>query len=94
MLKRVAAMPGDVVVVSQDAVTVNATRLPESATVTHDSRGRPMPHVPWDRTVVPPGEVWLLGARAGRSWDSRYFGPVPLDHVRAVSPVLTIGNGP
>src|SRR5262249_7953827 len=90
VLKRIAALPGDFVEVGREAVTVNGTPVPYSDTATHDSRGRPLPHVPWGRIVVSPGEVWLLGSQTARSWDSRYFGPVPLDHVQAVHPVLTL----
>src|SRR5436853_350412 len=68
-------------------------RLRDSAPAMRDSRGRPLPHAPWGRTVEAPGEVWLIGIETTRSWDSRYFGPVPLDHVHAVRPVLTLGGG-
>jgi type IV secretory pathway protease TraF len=30
------------------------------------------------------GEVWLFGFNNARSWDARYFGPVPLANVRGV----------
>lgn len=89
VLKRVVGLPGDVVELRREAVTVNGTRLPDSATAIHDSRGRPLPHAPWGPTVLGRGEVWLQGTAAARSWDSRYFGPVSRDHVHAVRPVLT-----
>ncbi|PYN67484.1 MAG: hypothetical protein DMD93_14445 [Candidatus Rokuibacteriota bacterium] len=41
-----------------------------------------------------PGEVWLIGVETTRSWDSRYFDPVPLDQVRPVRPVLTLRGRP
>jgi conjugative transfer signal peptidase TraF len=94
VLKRLTGLPGDVVEVGQEAVTVNGVRVADSATAAHDSRGRPLPHAPWGRIVLGPGEVWLLGTDAARSWDSRYFGAVSLDHVQAVSPVLTTRRGP
>ena len=94
VLKRVGALPGDLVGLEPSGVVVNGTRLPDSAPAVSDSRGRPLPHAPWGRTVVAPGEVWLIGVETTRSWDSRYFGPVPLDYVHAVRPVLTFGGGP
>ena len=39
---------------------------------------------------VAPGEVWLFGFNDRRSWDARYFGPVPLADVRGVlKPMVT-----
>ena len=36
-----------------------------------------------------PGQVWLFGFNDRRSWDSRYFGPVPLANVRGeIKPVV------
>jgi conjugative transfer signal peptidase TraF len=93
VLKLVGAVPGDLVDLEPDGVAVNRARLPDSAPAVSDSRGRPLPHAPWGRTVVAPGEIWLMGVGTTRSWDSRYFGPVSLDHVHAVRPVLTFGGG-
>ncbi len=40
-----------------------------------------------------PDDVWLFGLHDARSWDSRYFGPVPVNAVRgAVEPVITLGR--
>ena len=92
VLKRVGAMPGDTVDLDPGGVAVNGHPLPGSATAVLDARGRPLPHAAWGRTVVPPGEVWLLTTHAPHSWDSRYFGPVRLDQVRIARALLTIGG--
>ena len=92
VLKRVGALPGDLVDLGLDGLAVNGTQLPDSAPAASDSRGRQLHHAPWGRTVVAPREVWLIGVETTRSWDSRYFGPVPLDHIHAVRPVLTLGG--
>ena len=92
VLKRVGAIPGDMVAVFPDGVTVNGRRLPGSATAAVDSRGRILSHAPWGAVVVATDEVWLLTTDVPRSWDSRYFGPVSLDSVRVVRPLLTIGG--
>jgi type IV secretory pathway protease TraF len=71
-------------------VSVDGQVFPGSAVAAHDSIGRRLPHVPWGRRQVAPGEVWLFGFHNVRSWDARYFGPVPLSEVRAaLKPVLT-----
>ena len=44
-------------------------------------------------SLVASGQVWLLATDTPRSWDSRYFGPVPLDQVRLARPLMTIGGG-
>ncbi len=93
VLKRIGAVPGDLVDLEPDSIAVNGMRLPGSATAASDSRGRPLPHAPWGRAVVASGEVWLFAVETTRSWDSRYFGPVPRGHVHAVRPVLTLGLG-
>jgi conjugative transfer signal peptidase TraF len=90
-IKQVIAMEGDIVEVGPAEVRVNERRLPNSATAAVDSAARPLPHVPWGRHRVPPDQVWLHGTGDPRSWDSRYFGPLSLAHIRAtVAPVLTI----
>jgi len=44
--------------------------------------------------VVEPGSLWLLSGYSVSSFDSRYFGPVPVSHVRAKAvPLLTSRGG-
>lgn len=81
--KRIGAIPGDIVAVAPDQVAVNGKQLPNSASRVHDSRGRDVPHVAFGAHGVKDGEVWLFGEADRRSWDSRYFGPVPTNAVRA-----------
>ncbi len=88
--KRIGALAGDTVALAPDYVAVNSRRLPNSASRTRDSRGREVPHVSFGTHAVKAGEVWLFGEADPRSWDSRYFGPVPTSTVRAeLKPVIT-----
>ena len=88
--KIIGALPGDVLEVQPGSVAVDGQVFADSAVATRDSMGRPLPHVPWGRRQVAPGEVWLFGFNNVRSWDARYFGPVPISEVRAaLKPVLT-----
>ena len=88
--KRLSALPGDSVEVVPDYIAVNGQRLEHSATLSRDSSGRSVKHVTWGRYTVPTNQVWLFGTKDARSWDSRYFGPVPASSVRAaLEPVLT-----
>ena len=91
VIKQVIALPGDTVEVTPAEIRVNGDPLPRSATCTEDSAGRPLPHVAWGRHRVAPAQVWLLGPGDPRSWDSRYFGPLSLAHIRAtMAPVVTL----
>jgi type IV secretory pathway protease TraF len=37
-----------------------------------------MPQFPYGKFTAGPEEVWLIATRNPRSFDSRYFGPVPV----------------
>jgi conjugative transfer signal peptidase TraF len=88
--KRIGALPGDTVQITRDFVAINGHRLENSATISRDSRGRSLPHVTPGRYPVRRDHVWLFGTTDARSWDSRYFGPVPIRSVRAqLEPLIT-----
>lgn len=74
LLKRLAALPGD---------SVDPSAFPIRSV---DSQGRPMSPalVPG---VVPPGMALVLADHPG-SFDSRYFGFVPLESLQRVKPVF------
>jgi len=88
--KIIGALPGDVVAAEPGWVAVNGARFQDSRTAARDSAGKPLAHVPWGVRRVGTGEVWLFGFNDPRSWDSRYFGPIPLTSIRgALEPVVT-----
>ncbi|MGH7841411.1 MAG: conjugative transfer signal peptidase TraF [Candidatus Binataceae bacterium] len=88
--KMIGALPGDVLEVQPAGVSVDGETFADSAVAARDSIARPLPHVPWGSRQVAPGEVWLFGFHNARSWDARYFGPVPLSGVQGVlKPILT-----
>lgn len=90
--KLALGLPGDTLEVEPDGVTINGRRFANSASAERDSQGRPLDHVPWGVRHVNAGEVWLFGFNDAHSWDSRYYGPLPLGAVRwVVMPVLTLG---
>src|SRR6516225_8366059 len=56
----------------------------EPETIQHiDSHGRPMPEFIVGAYIVPKGMVWLYGNEP-RSFDSKYYGPVPESNVLAL----------
>ncbi len=88
--KRIGALTGDTVAIAPDHVVVDGVPLPTSASRRRDSHGRAVPHIDFGNYRVRDGEVWLFGEADPRSWDSRYFGPLPTNAVRAqLMPVIT-----
>jgi conjugative transfer signal peptidase TraF len=87
LVKMVAAVGGDSVEARGDAIIVNGKALPNSATLAVDRAGRPLPHVPRRTYRLAPGQLWLWTPNP-RSWDSRYYGPVPEANVAGLEHLL------
>ena len=75
LLKRLAGLPGDYI--EAEALAIRSV----------DSQGRHMPSV-LQSGVSPSGMAFVLADHAG-SFDSRYFGCVPLESLQRVQAVLT-----
>lgn len=89
LLKPIAAIPGDVVQVTADGISVNGTPIPNAAPLSRDGDGRSLPAMPRGEYVVPPGSVWLLSSYSRDSFDGRYFGRIPMASIQsAARPVL------
>jgi conjugative transfer signal peptidase TraF len=90
LLKPVTAIPGDLVELAPEGLSVNGRLTPNTAPRAADSSGRPMPSAPFGAQVVGPGEVWLASSFTPFSFDSRYFGPLAAAHIEgAAAPVWT-----
>jgi len=89
LIKYVAAVAGDEVDEDARAVRVNDAALPLSQPLrVHDQRVRWTPR----RSRLANGQIWLYGSHP-LSWDSRYFGAVPVASVRAVLVPLWLPSG-
>ena len=87
LLKPVAAVPGDRVSVTASGIAVNGRILP------HSVPEHGMPAYPNGTYRVPRGHVWLISSYSAGSFDSRYFGPVPLTKLRGRAvPILVHGD--
>lgn len=89
LFKIAMALPDDRVEITQGEIKINGEIIKNSSRLNTDSQNRDLPPMP-DSGVVPEGKVWLLSDYAKRSWDSRYFGPVPLNTIQGLAyPVWT-----
>lgn len=92
LLKRIVAVEGDQVAMSEQGVTVNGQRLARSAPLKTDPAGRPLPVFKAERTLAA-GQVLLMADSHPQSFDGRYFGPVDEGAVKAVvMPVWTLSR--
>lgn len=73
LFKQVAAGPGDHVCLRDGRYEVNGKVL--GPILTTDSSGRPLPSFPFCGQVPP--DSYFVATSTARSFDSRYFGPVP-----------------
>jgi conjugative transfer signal peptidase TraF len=74
VVKRVAALAGDLVCADSGIVVINDRIVAETFPIDRD--GRPLPAWHGCRTLAQ-GEVFLLMADVPASFDGRYFGPIP-----------------
>ncbi len=77
--------------VSELGIAVNGSMLPNTAPKTKDSHGRVMKPWPFGRYRFAPGFVWVASSYNPWSFDSRYFGPIPVGIMRnRPKPFLTL----
>ena len=82
LLKPVIANLGDSVALSIEGIRVNGRLLPNTAPLQIDSAGRPLAAWPSGVYNVGTENVWVASSYNSRSFDSRYFGPVPIKMIR------------
>ena len=91
LLKPIIAKAGDVVDLTAAGISVNAHFVPNTAPLSLDTKHRPLKHFPYGRYVVAQEEVWVASSYNARSFDSRYYGPVPIYGIREhLRPLLTL----
>jgi conjugative transfer signal peptidase TraF len=78
MLKRVLALPGQIVCRRKRTITVDGIAVGEA--LDNDTRGRPLPA--WQGCQrIAMGEVFLMNRHSEISFDGRYFGPLPITSI-------------
>jgi conjugative transfer signal peptidase TraF len=87
-LKRLAAVPGDIIKIGRQGLCINDRIIPNSAFHNWDKMGRPLPRYLVAGTV-PTGKALVLSGYNPMSFDGRYFGLLDLDDLQKVIPVST-----
>jgi conjugative transfer signal peptidase TraF len=78
LLKRIGAMPNQFVCVRRRHLWVDGELA--ATALTHDRRGREL--VPWQGCrVLDSNEILLISRDNSASFDSRYFGPIPMKNL-------------
>jgi conjugative transfer signal peptidase TraF len=85
LLKVVVALPGDAVCVRDGSLIVNGDVL--GPVLSRDSRGRPLAPARFCGHLATGAA--FVATSASLSFDSRYFGPVPLSTLTVVRPLWT-----
>ena len=95
VLKRIAAVAGDVVTVQPEGVRINDTRIPHSQVATQDRQGRTLPHAPWGTMTLQRHQLWLMSTQHPHSLDSRTFGVVSIfDVIATAIPLAVLETSP
>lgn len=90
LMKRVLAVEGDTVTLTEDGVRVNNRLLPHSVLIPNDKAGRPLPRYQPTRFTMSYPDVLLMSDVSDTSFDGRYFGPINRSQIWSViRPVLT-----
>lgn len=76
VLKRIAAVPGNIVMLTPWGMWVNDIPVENFALLSSDSHGREMHGIAMGQYQVKPGNYWLIANNVKSSFDSRYFGAV------------------
>ena len=93
LFKPVVAVEGDIVTLTDAAVSVNGFAIPNSAPVAADGAGALMPSMRRGLYQVAPGTAWVISSYTPWSFDSRYFGAIELSSVRGQArPIWTFGK--
>ena len=83
LMKPIIARSGDEIELSDRGIAVKGKLLPKTAPRATDATGRPLSHWRFGKSLVPSGHIWVASTYSSRSYDSRYFGPLPMKTIRS-----------
>ena len=92
LLKPIAAVEGDRITRDEHGISVNGRQIANSKNIASDGSGRPLAGNRANDVIVAKGEVWVISSYNPLSFDSRYFGPVPVSKIEGLArPVFVMG---
>ena len=86
LLKQAAAFGGDTIDSDGKYILVNGRRLPYSDLFTRDKYGKDLPQQKYPY-IVPNGAVYLTSQHK-YGYDSRYYGPISIEHIAGKARLL------
>jgi conjugative transfer signal peptidase TraF len=90
LLKPVAAIAGDRVSGSDDGISINGRLIANSKSLDRDGSGRSLPSPRARDVIVARDEVWVISSYNPLSFDSRYFGSIPLSRIEGLARPLFV----
>ncbi len=88
LLKKLAAVPGDVASITNAGVIVNGVLMPNTVPLLCDNIGDPLPILRFENRRLTEGEALFISDHLPRSFDARYFGVQEMRQiVEVVEPV-------
>ena len=92
LLKPIAAIEGDRVTRTEQGIRINGRLIANSKSLVSDLEGRTLPSAGANDVIVAKDEVWVISSYNPLSFDSRYFGPVPISKIEGLArPVFVMG---
>lgn len=92
LIKPIAALAGDRVTISARGVSINGALLPDSQALDTDTKGRRLVPAFVGERQVPAGMMFVLSSFNRLSFDSRYFGMVPVNGVQSAGAPVWVTN--
>ena len=75
-----------------EGIRINGRLIVNSKSLGRDGSGRTLPSTGTDDVIVAKGEVWVISSYNPLSFDSRYFGPIPISRIEGLARPLFVVN--